>query len=84
MDGTPAESERTSTHFIMNTITTLRRALLRMGAKPAPISRAHFASLDAPLTFVRPESYRLPKASLTGENTDPTGTRVPPVHHLQL
>jgi len=57
MDRTPAESERAFTHFIMNAITTLRRALLRIGTKSALISRARFASLDAPLTFVRPEPY---------------------------
>ena len=66
MDWTPTESERAFTHFIMNAITTIHRALFRMGAKAAPISRARFAALDAPLTFVRPEPYGVPKESLTG------------------
>ena len=65
MDWTPAEPELAFTHFIMNAITTLHRALLEMGAKAAPTSRARFAALDAPLTFVRPEPYGVPKASLT-------------------
>jgi hypothetical protein len=54
MDGTPAESERACTRFIMNKITTLRQTLLRKGKNPLPI-RGHFAPLDAPLTFVRRE-----------------------------
>ena len=49
MDWTPTESERAFTHFIMNAITTIHRALFRMGAKAAPISRARFTALDAPL-----------------------------------
>jgi hypothetical protein len=57
MDWPPAELERAVTRSIMNTIAILHRALSGMNAQCAPHSRAHFASLEARMIFVRSEPY---------------------------